>query len=121
MSRRCLQLWAPALPLAALLWAATGMAVTNNVALTPPMGWNDWNSYGCSISEAAVTNTIMIVATNGLKAAGYQFIDIDDGWAGSRNSSGIIEAYSIPGKFPDGIKFLADYAHTNGLKLGVYT
>ena len=105
--------------MAAQLWAATSFAVTNNVALTPPMGWNDWNSYGCGISESDVTNTINLVATNGLKAAGYQFIDIDDGWAGSRNSSGIIQPYSIPGKFPDGIQWLANYAHSNGLKLGV--
>ena len=85
------------------------------------MGWNDWNSYGCGISEAAVSNTIVMVATNGMKAAGYQFIDIDDGWAGSRDSNGVIQAYSISSKFPDGIKYLADFAHSHGLKLGVYT
>jgi alpha-galactosidase len=121
MGHGCLRFLSYASFLAALLWAVTSFAVTNNVALTPPMGWNDWNSYACSISEADVTNTINLVATNGMKAAGYQFINIDDGWASSRNSSGVIQAYSLAGKFPDGIPFLANYAHSNGLKLGIYT
>jgi alpha-galactosidase len=105
----------------ALLPVQKSHALTNNLALTPPMGWNDWNSYGCGISESAVTNTINIVATNGMAAAGYQFIDIDDGWASSRDSNGVIQAYSISSKFPHGIKWLADYAHASGLKLGIYT
>ena len=96
-------------------------ALTNNLALTPPMGWNDWNSYGCGISETAVTNNAGIIVAKGLKAAGYQYVDIDDGWASSRDSNGVIQAYSISTKFPHGIKWLADYVHSQGLKLGVYT
>lgn len=96
-------------------------AVTNNLALTPPMGWNDWNSYGCGISENAVTNNAAVIVAKGLKAAGYQYVDIDDGWASSRDSNGVIQAYSIAGKFPDGIPFVANYVHSLGLKLGVYT
>ncbi len=97
------------------------LALTNNLALTPQMGWNDWNSYGCGVSESAVTNTAGIMVANGMKAAGYQFVNIDDGWAGSRDSNGVIQAYSIATKFPDGIPWLADYVHARGLKLGIYT
>src|SRR5271170_6402307 len=96
-------------------------AVTNNLALTPPMGWNDWNAYGCGISETIVTNNAGVIVADGLKAAGYQYVDIDDGWASSRDSNGVIQAYSISGKFPDGIPWVANYVHSLGLKLGVYT
>jgi alpha-galactosidase len=106
---------------AALLSPLAGRAVTNNLALTPPMGWNDWNSYGCGISESAVTNNAAIIALSGLQAAGYQYVDIDDGWASSRDSNGVIQAYSISGKFPHGIPWVAGYVHSLGLKLGVYT
>ena len=82
------------------------------------MGWNDWNAYGCRISESVVTNNANVIATNGMEAAGYQYIDIDDGWASSRNSFGVIQAYT---NFPDGITFVANYVHSKGLKLGVYT
>lgn len=94
------------------------MALTNNLALTPPMGWNDWNAYHCGISENAVTNNAAIIVANGLKAAGYQYVDIDDGWASSRDSNGVIQAYT---NFPDGITMVASYVHSLGLKLGVYT
>src|ERR1700744_444161 len=68
---KLLLLFAAALPPGA--WA-----LTNNLALTPPMGWNDWNIYHCGISEAAVTNTANVMAANGIQAAGYQFVNIDD-------------------------------------------
>ena len=97
------------------------LALTNNLALTPPMGWNDWNAYHCGISEYIVTNNAGVIAANGMKAAGYQYIDIDDGWASSRDSNGVIQPYSIAGKFPDGIPWLANYVHGMGLKLGIYT
>ena len=94
-------------------------ALTNNLVLTPPMGWNDWNSYKCNITEADVTNTATVIASNGMAKAGYQFVNIDDGWAGSRDSNGVIVA--DPTAFPHGIKWLADFVHSKGLKLGVYT
>ncbi|MDE3100193.1 MAG: NPCBM/NEW2 domain-containing protein, partial [Verrucomicrobiota bacterium] len=97
---------------------SSARALTNNVALTPPMGWNDWNSYHCGINEAGVTNTANVIASNGMEAAGYQFVDIDDGWAGSRNAYGVILPYT---NFPDGIQWLANYVHSMGLKLGIYT
>lgn len=97
------------------------LALTNNLALTPPMGWNDWNAYGCGISEFIVTNNAGVIAANGMKTAGYQYIDVDDGWASSRNAYGVIQPYSIATKFPDGIPWLANYVHSMGLKLGIYT
>lgn len=106
-----------------LFWLAPlpVLALTNNVALTPPMGWNDWNAYGCGTSETIISNNAEVIATNGMKAAGYQYVDIDDGWASSRDSNGIIQPYSIAGKFPDGIPWLANDVHSMGLKLGLYT
>lgn len=115
--RASLPLW----PAMAVLLSPQVSAVTNNLALTPPMGWNDWNAYGCGISETIVTNNAGVIAANGMKAAGYQFVDVDDGWASSRDSNGVIQAYSIAGKFPHGIPWLANYVHSMGLKLGVYT
>ncbi len=105
----------------AFLLPLPALALTNNLALTPPMGWNDWNAYGCGISEFIVTNNAGVIAANGMKAAGYQYIDVDDGWASSRNSLGVIQPYSISTRFPDGIPWLVNYVHSMGLKLGIYT
>src|SRR3954470_4405039 len=94
-----------------LAFARPAQALTNGLALTPPMGWNDWNSYHCGISESDVTNTAAVMVRNGMKAAGYQYVDVGDGWASSRDSNGVIQAYSISSKFPHGIKWLADNVH----------
>ena len=102
-----------------LAWAPSAFSLTNGLALTPPMGWNDWNKFHCGIDEQIVRETADAIATNGMKAAGYVYVNIDDGWGGSRDSNGVIEAYSA--KFPGGIKALADYVHAKGLKLGLYT
>src|SRR5271154_1107517 len=99
-------------------FASKTEALTNNLALTPPMGWNDWNAYGCKISESVVTNNANVIVAKGLQAAGYQYVDIDDGWASSRDSNGIVQAYT---NFPDGMAWVANYVHSKGLKLGVYT
>ena len=94
-------------------------ALTNGLALTPPMGWNSWNHFACNIDEAAIRSMADVMSTNGMKAAGYQFINIDDCWQISRDSNGVIVA--DPSRFPSGIKALADYVHSKGLKLGVYS
>src|ERR1035441_416558 len=94
-------------------------ALTNSLALTPPMGWNSWNHYSCNISDAIIRNIANAMATNGMKAAGYQFINIDDCWQVSRDTNGVI--VPDPTRFPNGIKALADYVHSKGLKLGVYS
>lgn len=105
--------------LLALLPAMTGRALTNNLALTPPMGWNSWNYYGCNISDPIIRGIADAMATNGMMAAGYQFINIDDCWQVSRDTNGVI--VPDPTRFPNGIKALADYVHSKGLKLGVYS
>lgn len=92
----------------------------NGLARTPPMGWNSWNHFSCDdISETVVKETIDSIAATGLKEAGYEYVVIDDCWfAGDRDSNRELEVNSD--KFPHGIKWLADYAHKKGLKLGIY-
>ena len=70
------------------------------------MGWNDWNTFHCGLSETLIKQTADAMATNGMKAAGYQFINLDDGWAASRDANGVIVADTT--KFPSGMKALAD-------------
>ena len=90
------------------------------LALTPPMGWNSWNKFLCDgINEKVVQQAADAMLTSGMKEAGYQYIVIDDCWQVSRDSAGNIEADKV--KFPSGIKALADYIHSKGLKFGIYT
>ena len=93
-------------------------AVNNGLAVTPPMGWNDWNRYGCSISDSLIRQQADAMVNDGLRAAGYQYINIDDCWETNRDSSGNLVADHT--KFPNGIKAVADYVHSKGLKLGIY-
>ena len=99
--------------------SAPARALSNGLALTPPMGWNDWNAFGCGVSESLVEQTAQYVVTSGMKAAGYQYVNIDDCWAlPNRDADGNLVA--DPAKFPDGIAKLADYVHAHDLKLGIY-
>ena len=94
-------------------------AVNNGLAVTPPMGWNDWNKYGCGISDSLIRQQAAAMVSSGMKAAGYQYINIDDCWLSkSRDSSGNV--VPDPSKFPNGMKAVADYVHSLGLKLGIY-
>lgn len=106
--------------LAAMLWLTPPTrAEDNGVALLPPMGFNSWYVYTTSISEATMENIADQMATNGMLAAGYQYVNLDDGWAGYRDTNNVMVA--SPSRFPDGIKVLADYIHAKGLKFGLYT
>ncbi len=99
--------------------AASASAEDNGLALTPPMGWNDWYSVYCGVSAQLVEQTAQEMVADGMKAAGYDYVNIDDCWmAPSRDSSGNLVA--DPTRFPDGIKPVADYVHSLGLKLGIY-
>jgi len=89
------------------------------LALTPPMGWNSWNYFGCDVDEAIIRQTADIMVTSGMKDAGYQYIVIDDCWHGERDNLGFIQP--DPERFPSGIKALADYIHSKGLKFGIYS
>jgi alpha-galactosidase len=95
---------------------ATGVG---KLALTPPMGWNSWNKFGCDVSEKLIRETADAVVATGMKDAGYEFVNIDDCWQVSREANGTIVADAE--RFPSGIKALADYVHSKGLKLGIYT
>jgi alpha-galactosidase len=102
------------------LSATSAFALDNGLARTPPMGWNSWNKFGCKdINENVVRASADTMASNGMKEAGYQFIVIDDCWQVSRDANGNI--IPDPERFPHGIKALADYVHSKGLKFGIYS
>jgi alpha-galactosidase len=95
-------------------------ALSNGLALTPPMGWDGWNTYACNINEALVKKEADAMVSSGMKAAGYQYINLDDCWAEpTRDSKGNLVVNKT--LFPDGMKALADYVHSKGLKMGTYT
>ena len=83
------------------------------------MGWNSWNKFGCNVSEQLIRETADAMVASGMRDAGYQYVNIDDCWQVSRDPNGTIIADSI--RFPAGIKALADYVHSKGLKVGIYT
>lgn len=90
------------------------------LAGTPPMGWNSWNKFACDgISEKVIREVADAMAASGMQQSGYQYIVIDDCWQVGRDSAGNI--ITDPVKFPAGIKALADYIHSRGLKFGIYT
>jgi alpha-galactosidase len=89
------------------------------LAQTPPMGWNSWNKFGCNVSDKLIREMADAMVSTGMQAAGYQYVNIDDCWQVSRDASGTIVA--DPARFPAGMKTLADYVHSKGLKLGLYT
>jgi alpha-galactosidase len=96
-----------------------GAAQSTKVAATPPMGWNSWNKFGCDVSDKLIREMTDAVVSTGMKDAGYQFVNIDDCWQVSRAADGSIVV--DPDRFPNGMKPLADYVHSKGLKFGVYT
>ncbi len=89
------------------------------LAETPPMGWNSWNKFGPNVNEQMIREMADAMVTSGMKAAGYEYINIDDTWEGERDSLGFIHPDSA--RFPHGMKALADYVHSKGLKLGIYS
>jgi alpha-galactosidase len=91
----------------------------DGLALTPPMGWNSWNKFACDVNEKLIRETADAMVSSGMKAAGYQYVVIDDCWHGERDSLGFIQPH--PERFPSGMKALADYIHSKGLKFGLYS
>jgi len=91
----------------------------HGLALTPPMVWNNWNTYRCDITKATVHQQADAMVSSGMKAAGYRYVVVDDCWQGHRDAAGNIEA--DPVRFPSGIKALAEYVHAQGLKFGIYS
>ncbi|KAH7561115.1 hypothetical protein JRO89_XS10G0176100 [Xanthoceras sorbifolium] len=94
--------------------------LSNGLGLTPPMGWNSWNHFHCDIEEKLIRETADAMVSTGLAAVGYEYINIDDCWGELNRDS---EGNMVPkaSTFPSGIKALADYVHSKGLKLGIYS
>ena len=103
----------------------TGVNPIPGVALTPPMGVNSWNAFHCNVDERKMRSMADALVKLGLKDAGYEFVNIDDCWqvARSQTPDGLFNGTinTDPARFPGGIKSLADYIHSLGLKFGVYT
>jgi alpha-galactosidase len=91
----------------------------NKLARTPPMGWNSWNHFGCDVSAQLIRETADAMARSGMRDAGYQYLVIDDCWQVARDAAGRLVADSV--RFPGGMKPLAEYVHSKGLKFGLYT
>jgi alpha-galactosidase len=105
--------------LSVVLAAAPAKALDNGLAKTPPMGFNDWNAFGCNVDEQLIKQTADYFVSSGLKDAGYNYVNIDDCWmTHDRDADG--KLVPDPVKFPDGISGTADYVHSKGLKLGIY-
>ncbi|MFF1711446.1 NPCBM/NEW2 domain-containing protein [Streptomyces sp. NPDC058268] len=102
--------------------SAPDAKLPGGLALTPPMGFNNWNSTHCraEFDETMVKGIADIFVEKGLKDAGYQYVNLDDCWAlPQRDANG--KLVPDPKRFPGGIKAVADYVHSKGLKLGIYT
>jgi alpha-galactosidase len=90
---------------------------SQSLAQTPPMGWNSWNHFARKVDDATIRATADAMVSSGMRDAGYVYVNIDDTWEGQRDAQGIIHTNE---KFPD-MKALADYVHSKGLKLGIYS
>ncbi len=91
----------------------------NGLALTPPMGWNSWNHFGCNVSASLIEGEADAMLASGMKDAGYRYVIIDDCWQVARDANGNI--VPDPQRFPQGMKVVADYVHGKGLKFGIYS
>lgn len=110
-------LFAGALLASSLL--ASAQTPRNKLTPTPPMGWMKWNLFQGNISDQLIRETADAMVEGGFRDAGYEYIFIDDLWQGGRDRHNNI--IPDPEKFPNGIKALADYVHSKGLKLGIYS
>lgn len=89
----------------------------NGLAATPPMGWNSWNWFARKVTQDDVKQAADLIVSTGMRDAGYVYVNIDDTWQGKRDAKGMLQPNE---KFPD-MKALADYVHSKGLKLGIYS
>ena len=94
--------------------------IGDDLLLTPPMGWNSWNTFGRHLTEELVLQTADALVANGMRDLGYSYINIDDFWQlPERGADGHLQINKD--KFPRGIKYVADYLHERGFKLGIYS
>ena len=101
------------------LFASAQTTLRNQLTPTPPMGWMTWNLFQGNINEQLIRETADAMVEGGFRDAGYEYIFIDDLWQGGRDRHN--NMIPDPVKFPNGIKALADYVHSKGLKLGIYS
>ena len=105
---------------AILLLATKTLALNNGLGLTPQMGWNSWNKFGCNINENLIKQTSDKIVAMGLDKLGYKYVNIDDCWNSvERDSLGRMQA--DPKSFPTGMRAIGDYIHSKGLKFGIYS
>ncbi|MBR4933307.1 MAG: glycoside hydrolase family 27 protein, partial [Clostridia bacterium] len=88
---------------------------------TPPMGWNSWNTFGTDINEQIVLETADAIVKLGLDKVGYKYVVVDDGWEARDRDPVTNRLVADPVKFPHGMKYVADYVHSLGLKFGIYS
>lgn len=92
---------------------------SEDLAPTPPMGWNTWNIFQTKIDEPLLKSMVDAYVSSGMRDAGYTYFVLDDGWMGmERDANGQLVA--DPKKFPNGMKAFADYVHAKGMKFGIY-
>ncbi|KAJ9651397.1 hypothetical protein H2198_009312 [Neophaeococcomyces mojaviensis] len=101
------------------LLAAPAAAISNGLARTPQMGWNNWNSLGCDVSQDLLLDTSKVLLDSGLRDVGYEYVVLDDCWQGERGQNGYI-TYDEQ-KFPNGMKYIAGKLHDMGFKYGMYS
>lgn len=104
-----------AVSLLSLSYAANAQSAT--VAQTPPMGWNSWNYFAGRVTDKDIRDSADQIVASGMRDAGYLYVNIDDTWEGERDANGVLHSNE---KFPD-MKALADYVHSKGLKIGIYS
>ncbi len=119
MNRLAVVLFSTVVVLQVVVASAKERSVSAGLALTPPMGWNTWNKFGCNVSDELVRGMADAMVKSGMKDAGYQYVVIDDCWQVSRDEHANI--VPDPQRFPNGIKAVADYVHSLGLKFGIYS
>ncbi|EPS27571.1 putative alpha-galactosidase [Penicillium oxalicum 114-2] len=94
-------------------------ALNNGLAVTPQMGWDDWNAFGCNLDQQLILSTADVIKNTGLRDLGYYYIILDDCWSSGRTSSGQLIADAK--KFPNGMKYLGDQLHAEGFGFGMYS
>lgn len=108
--------------LTTLLLSGPAAAVSfNGLAVTPQMGWDNWNAFGCDVDAALLASSARAIVDLGLRDLGYQYVVLDDCWSSGRNTSGNGSIVVDAAKFPDGMAAVADDIHGLGLKFGMYS
>lgn len=96
-----------------------GKETWNGLCQSPQMGWNDWNSFGCDVSEELLLGTAEKIVGLGLRDLGYEYVILDDCWSSGRESNGSLKVNCT--RFPNGMRHVSDRVHSLGLKYGMYS